>query len=81
MPEADAAEGRRWRVVAALGVTQIVSWGSVYYAFAVVMDAAGRDLGASPPAVVGAYSVALLVSGLVAAPWGGTSTATARAWR
>ncbi|MCM2327077.1 MAG: MFS transporter [Lysobacter sp.] len=70
MPETDAAEGRRWRVVAALGVTQIVSWGSVYYAFAVVMDAAGRDLGASPPAVVGAYSAALLVSGLVAAPVG-----------
>ena len=71
MPEAgDAAEGRRWRVVAALGVTQIVSWGSVYYAFAVVMDAAGRDLGASPPAVVGAYSAALLVSGVVAAPVG-----------
>jgi MFS family permease len=60
----------RWRVVAALGVTQIVSWGSVYYAFAVVMGAAGADLGASPPAVVGAYSAALLVSGLVAAPVG-----------
>ncbi|MCW5591540.1 MAG: MFS transporter [Burkholderiales bacterium] len=70
MPEAQEPDPRRWGVVAALGVTQIVSWGSVYYAFAVVMDAAGSELGASPPAVVGAYSAALLVSGLVAAPVG-----------
>ena len=70
MPEGGATAQRRWSVVAALGVTQVVSWGSVYYAFAVVMDEAGRDLGASAPAVVGAYSVALLVSGLVAAPVG-----------
>jgi MFS family permease len=65
-----AADAARWRVVAALGVTQIVSWGSLYYAFAVVMEAVRQELGASPPAVVGAYSLALLVSGLVAAPVG-----------
>jgi predicted MFS family arabinose efflux permease len=51
-------------------VTQIVSWGSVYYAYAVVMGEVARDLGATSPAVVGAYCVALLVSGLVAAPVG-----------
>jgi len=70
LPEAQEADPRRWGVVAALGVTQIVSWGSIYYAFAVVMDAVRADLGASPPVVVGAYSFALLVSGLVAAPVG-----------
>lgn len=70
MPEPEPETGRRWSVVAALGVTQIVSWGSVYYAFAVVMGDVARDLGASSPAVVGAYCVALLVSGLVAAPVG-----------
>jgi len=70
LPEAQEPDPRRWGAVAALGVTQIVSWGSVYYAFAVVMDAAGRELGASSPVVVGAYSAALLVSGLVAAPVG-----------
>jgi predicted MFS family arabinose efflux permease len=70
LPETDASEGGRWRLVAALGVTQIVSWGSLYYAFAVVMDSVQRELAASPPVVVGAYSAALLVSGLVAAPVG-----------
>ena len=71
MPEAEPASApRRWSVVAALGVTQIVSWGSVYYAFAVVMGGVERDLGVSSPTVVGAYCVALLVSGLVAAPVG-----------
>lgn len=69
--EAEASEGwAAWRVVAALGVTQVVSWGSLYYAFAVVMDNVRDDLGASSPWVVGAYSVALLVSGFAAAPVG-----------
>ena len=69
MPDQDAVPGK-WRLAAALGVTQVVSWGSLYYAFAVVMEALQDDLGASAPVTVGAYSVALLVSGLVAAPVG-----------
>jgi MFS family permease len=70
LPEAGGQPPGRWRVVAALGVTQIVSWGSIYYAFAVVMDSVREELGASPAAIVGAYSFALLVSGLAAAPVG-----------
>jgi len=70
LPEAASSDRGRWHVVAALGVTQIVSWGSLYYAFAVVMESVRDELGASPPVVVGAYSLALLVSGLVAAPVG-----------
>jgi predicted MFS family arabinose efflux permease len=59
-----------WRVVAALGVTQVVSWGTLYYAFAVVMVGVQEDLVLSAPVVVGAYSLALLVSGFAAAPVG-----------
>lgn len=70
MPNPAENSPERWRLVAALGVTQIVSWGSIYYAFAVVMEAVRRELDASAPATVGAYSLALLVSGLVAAPVG-----------
>jgi predicted MFS family arabinose efflux permease len=70
LPEGAAEPGRRWSLVAALGVTQIVSWGSLYYSYAVVMGDVARDLGGSSPVVVGAYCVALLVSGLVAAPVG-----------
>ncbi|HEX4944664.1 MAG TPA: MFS transporter [Usitatibacteraceae bacterium] len=70
MPDTDEMPPGRWGLVAALGVTQIVSWGSIYYAFAVVMESVQRELGTTAPATVGAYSVALLVSGLVAAPVG-----------
>ena len=54
----------RWPLLIALGITQIVSWGSVYYGFAVLMEPLQRDLGASKDAVAGAFSVALLASGL-----------------
>jgi predicted MFS family arabinose efflux permease len=56
--------------VAALGVTQVVSWGSLYYAFAVVMPSLQDTLGISRSAVVGAYSLSLLLSGVVAFPVG-----------
>jgi len=68
--DARSRSDRRWSLVAALGVTQVVSWGSLYYAFAVVMGDVARDLDADPTAVVGAYCLALLISGLVVAPVG-----------
>lgn len=56
------------KLLGALGVTQIVSWGSVYYAFALLLDPLQRELGAGKGAVAGAFSTALLVSGLCT-PW------------
>jgi len=61
-----AAGGRSWRLLAGLGITQIVSWGSIYYAFALLLEPLQRDLGAGKSEVAGAFSVALLVSGLCA---------------
>jgi MFS family permease len=55
----------------ALGVTQIVSWGSIYYAFSLMIDSLATAVGADKPTVVGAFSVALLAAGLVSAPIGG----------
>jgi MFS family permease len=63
--ERDVPEGS-WPLLIALGVTQIVSWGSIYYAFAVLLEPLQRDLGAGRSAVAGAFSVALLASGLCA---------------
>lgn len=54
------------RVVSILAVTQILSWGSLYYAFAVLSPAMQRDLGMRPEALVAAFSGAMLVSGLAA---------------
>lgn len=61
-----------WRVVAALGVTQIVSWGSVYYAFALLLEPLQFELGAGKSEIAGAFSLALLVSGLCASAIGRT---------
>jgi len=54
---------RRWEIVAALSVTETVSWGILYYAFAVFLLPMQRDLGFSAAELTGAFSVALLVSG------------------
>jgi MFS family permease len=58
-----------WLIVA-LGVTQIVSWGSVYYLAALLMEPLRLALATSQPVIVGAVSLSILVSGL-AAPWVG----------
>ncbi|MGE5622108.1 MAG: MFS transporter, partial [Bacillota bacterium] len=59
-----------WRVVRLLAVTQIVSWGSLYYAFAIVAHDIQRELGWSTRVVFGAYSWSLLAAGLASTPVG-----------
>jgi MFS family permease len=55
-----------WRLVPALGVTQIVSWGTLYYSIAVLGSGMREDLGVSAKTLFGAYSVSLLISALAA---------------
>jgi MFS family permease len=55
---------RAWAIVGALSVTETVSWGILYYAFAVFLVPMQRDLGFSAAQLTGAFSVALLVSGV-----------------
>lgn len=57
-------------LIVALGITQIVSWGSIYYLAALLMEPLRAALGVAQPVVVGAFSLSMLVSGL-AAPWVG----------
>ncbi len=59
-----------WRLAIAIGITQLISWGSVYYAFSLVMGQLGQAASTDRTTVVGAFSVALLVSGLCSAPMG-----------
>jgi len=59
-----------WVIVAALSVTETVTWGIVYYGFPVFLRSMERDLGASRVAVTGAFSVGLGVSALAAMPVG-----------
>lgn len=57
-------------VVAALGVTQIVSWGVLYYAFPVLAVPISADTGWSMPAVTGAFTLGLITAALVGIPVG-----------
>jgi hypothetical protein len=51
--------------ITALGITQIVGWGSTYYSSAVLFAVMATDTGWSITLVYGAFSWAMLVSGLV----------------
>jgi predicted MFS family arabinose efflux permease len=53
---------RRWAVVAALSVTETVSYGILYYAFAAFLVPMQRDLGFSTAQLTGAFSLGLLVA-------------------
>lgn len=75
VPSARADRGRPprfhgWRIVAVLAVTETVSWGILYYAYAVVQVPMGLELGASPAVLAGAFSLAVLLTGLAAVPVG-----------
>jgi predicted MFS family arabinose efflux permease len=57
-------------LVPGLAVTETVSWGILYYAFPVLLPAMERDLGWSRTTLIGAYTVAVITSGMAALPVG-----------
>lgn len=57
-----AWRSRAWGIVGALSVTETVSWGVLYYAFAAFLVPMRDDLGFSTAQLAGAYSLALAVS-------------------
>lgn len=56
---------RGLRAVGALSIAETISWGILYYAFAVFLRPIADTLGASTTAVSGALTVAVLVSAVV----------------
>ena len=54
----------RWGFVLPLAVSQLVSWGSLYYAFAVISGPMASEMGWSKPSVDGALSAGLVATGL-----------------
>jgi MFS family permease len=67
-PTGDAGYG--WTIVAVLAVTETVSWGVLYYAFAVFLPSMQRSLGWSKTELTGAFSLALATSAVSALPVG-----------
>ncbi|NIK59863.1 MFS transporter [Kribbella shirazensis] len=66
---ASASPGSR-RLVGALAVTQTVGYGVLYYAFSVILGPMSRDLGMSTATAAGAFTVSVLVTGLLSIPVG-----------
>jgi predicted MFS family arabinose efflux permease len=54
----------RWGLVLPLAAAQLVSWGSLYYAFAVIAGPMAAEMGWSRPAINGALSAGLAATGL-----------------
>ncbi|MGE0460164.1 MAG: MFS transporter [Vicinamibacterales bacterium] len=54
------------RAVAWIGVGQLVNWGVLYYAFAVLVRPLEQELGVATWVVTGAFSMALLMSAMLA---------------
>jgi MFS family permease len=59
-----------WGQVVTLSLTEITSWGILYYTFPVLLAPMEHTLHWSQASLTGAYSLALLISGLMAAPVG-----------
>ncbi len=59
-----------WVILLAVSVTEVVSWGILYYAFTVFVAPMQAELGWSQVSVTGAYSLSLLCAGLSAVPVG-----------
>jgi predicted MFS family arabinose efflux permease len=58
------------RPIAILAVTQVTSWGMLYYAFGVIASRIQADLALSASQTFGAFSWSVLVAGLCATPVG-----------
>ncbi|MFN8525640.1 MAG: MFS transporter [Chloroflexota bacterium] len=59
-----------WILVLILGITETTSWGILYYSFTVFLAPMEQELGWSRAAMTGAFSLALLLSGIAAVPVG-----------
>ena len=59
------ASARRWPVISALGVVQILTWGSSFYLLSVLAAPMTQDTGWPLGWVIGGLSLGLLVAGLV----------------
>ncbi|GAA2079746.1 MFS transporter [Actinomadura alba] len=67
---APAAAGQARRALAALCVTEITSWGILYYSFQVALTEVTHDTGWSATAAMGAFSLGLLTSAAAGVPVG-----------
>lgn len=58
------------RPVMAIGVTQMIAWGTTYYLPAVFVEEFRRDLGLSAPTIFSGVAITLIAAALLAWPVG-----------
>ncbi|MBX7267158.1 MFS transporter [Micromonospora sp. Llam7] len=68
--DSTGGEHQRWRIVAALAITSTVGYGTLYYAYAVLLRPMATSLDASTTAVTGALTASVLAGALMAIPIG-----------
>src|SRR5918994_1519229 len=59
-----------WRNVSTLSITHLISYGTLFYAFALLIEPMERDLRWSKTALTAAFSLALISSAFFAVPVG-----------
>jgi MFS family permease len=59
-----------WAVAASLAITELTSWGILFYSFSVMVTPMRADLGWSAGTVTGAFAAAFLIAGISAVPVG-----------
>jgi hypothetical protein len=59
-----------WLIICGLGITQIIGWGTTYYALGALSLDIAATMGWSKTLIFGAFSAALLLSGLISASAG-----------
>ena len=60
----EPSDASLWSIVAVLGVTQIVGYGTLFYSYPILVPAMARDLAVAPQVLFGVLSVGLLLGGL-----------------
>ncbi|WP_210208763.1 MFS transporter [Bosea caraganae] len=60
------AGGRGWSLILALGITQVIGYGTLYYAFAVLAPRLTASFGWAPEWTYGGFAAGLLIGGAVA---------------
>jgi len=71
MPSPGAFIFGPWRAVSVLGVTEILSWGALFYPPVLTVPLIAADHGWSPPCAMAGFSVGLFVGGLCSRYVGG----------
>src|ERR1700741_2901059 len=71
MPSPGAFIFGPWRAVSVLGLTEILSWGAMFYPPVLTVPLIAADHGWSPPFAMAGFSVGLFVGGLCSRYVGG----------